>query len=96
MSEMYDKYTVAEWLEEKVYPLHYKLAMLKKNAEKLRNVRSWPARPYQPLPELEVLASSGGSTASQGRTEKQAQKHRVQAPDYYSSNRQRQRVSDKI
>ena len=93
LSEMYDKYTVAEWLEEKLYPMHYKLAMLKKNAEKLRSVRSWPARPFQPLPELEVLASTTGRPE---RTEPQVQKHRVQAPDYYSSkSRKRQRFSDR-
>ena len=87
LSEMYDKYTVSEWLEQKVYPMHSKLLTTRRNGEKLRSVHSWPVRPYQPLPEVERDFSS--STVQTPSTMVQAQGRRVQAPDYYSSRRHR-------
>ena len=86
LSEMYDRYTVAEWMEQKVYPMHSKLVNMRRKGEIMRSIRTWPARPYQPLPELEVDTAATVETHS---TKVQAQKHRVQAPDYYSSRRRR-------
>ena len=91
LSEMYDKYTVSEWIEQKLYPMHSKLVTMRRKGEKLRSVRSWPVRPYQPLPELEVDIST--TTMLTSSTRVQVQKRRVQAPDYYSSRRHRNKWS---
>ena len=89
LSEMYDRYTVAEWIEQKVYPMHHKLLTLRRKAELVKRVRKWPARPYQPLPELELLGVGVVTTLPTVATLAQVQKRRVQAPDYYSSRRRK-------
>ena len=91
LSEMYDKYTVSEWLEQKVYPMLTNLVTMRRNGEKLQSVRSWPVRPYQPLPDLEMDFST--STVLTSSAMVQAQGRKVQAPDYYSSRRHRRKWS---
>ena len=45
LSQVYDKYTVAEWIEQNIYPYILKLEKLKETAEELRKARVWPVRP---------------------------------------------------
>ena len=52
LSEMFDMYTVSEWLEQKILPLQLKLHDIRKQAELLNNLKSWPARPISPSAEL--------------------------------------------
>ena len=87
LSEMFDRYTVSEWMEQKVYPMHSKLVTIRKSATMMRTVRSWPARPYQPLAELEQLGVGMVTTAQPVVVHTDRNKRRVQAPDYYSSRR---------
>jgi hexosaminidase len=53
--EMFDHYTVSEWIEQKLYPLYSKLSSIKNQADDLRRVKYWPARPYPPLEALKGL-----------------------------------------
>lgn len=45
LSQVYNKYTVAEWIEQNIYPYILKLEKVKENAENLRKARVWPVRP---------------------------------------------------
>ena len=85
LSEMFDRYTVSEWMEQKVYPMHSKLVTIRKSATMMRTVRSWPARPYQPLAELEQLGVGMMTTVGPVVVLTDKQRHRVQPPNYYSS-----------
>ena len=49
---MFDHYTVSEWIEQKLYPMYSKLSLIRSEADELRRVKFWPARPYQPLEAL--------------------------------------------
>ena len=55
LSEMFDHYTVSEWVEQKLYPLYSKLSSIRSEADSLRRVKYWPARPYPPLEALKGL-----------------------------------------
>ena len=57
LSEVYDRYTVAEWIEQKVYPLYSKLENIRREADNLRTVRYWPARPYNTLEDIKELVN---------------------------------------
>ena len=87
LSEMFDRYTVSEWIEQKLYPMHSKLLAHRREAQRVRTVRSWPARPFQPLEELKVLGIGIVPTFHPVIADTGRPKRRVQAPDYYSSRR---------
>merc|ERR1712106_273906 len=55
LSEMFDHYTVSEWIEQKLYPMYSKLSHIRNEADTLRRVKYWPARPYEPLEALKGL-----------------------------------------
>ena len=55
LSEMFDDYTVNEWIEQKVYPLYDKLDHIRREADQLRTVKYWPARPYNTLEDIKEL-----------------------------------------
>lgn len=52
LREVFDEYTVAEWIEQNVYPMLRKLDLFRQTAESLKRASVWPARPLEPLPEL--------------------------------------------
>lgn len=52
LREVYDEYTVAEWIEENIYPYIVKMEKLWKEATNLKKAKVWPKRP---LPPLELL-----------------------------------------
>jgi len=92
LSEMFDRYTVSEWIEQKLYPMYSKLSALRQAGDGLRRVSSWPSRPYEPLEALKGLgigtlptSSSPPPRPQESSTERLRRK--VQAPDYYSSRR---------
>ena len=87
LSEMFDLYTVSEWIEQKLYPMHSKVATIRSEAESVRTVRSWPARPYQPLEELKLLGIGIVPTFQPVLPDNGQPKRKVQAPDYYSSRK---------
>merc|ERR1719410_3344083 len=55
LSEMFDHFTVSEWIEQKVYPMYSKLSRIRSEADNLRRVKYWPSRPYEPLEVLKGL-----------------------------------------
>jgi hexosaminidase len=52
LGEVYDDFTVGEWIEQKIYPMLTELAKMKKNAASLKKEKHWPSRPLPILPEL--------------------------------------------
>ena len=46
LAEMFDRFTVAEWIEQKVYPMYKRLGQLRQAADQLRTVSSWPSRSH--------------------------------------------------
>merc|ERR1719192_1807343 len=55
LAEMFDRFTVAEWIEQKLYPMYSRLSKLRQTADGLRGVSVWPSRPYEPLEALKGL-----------------------------------------
>ncbi|XP_069990222.1 hexosaminidase D isoform X1 [Penaeus vannamei] len=64
LSEWFDDWTVGEWLEERVWPLLHSLHKLQREAESMKAVRYWPARPLPLLPELAAYGVSQPSSIS--------------------------------
>ena len=46
LGEMFDRFTVAEWIEQKLYPMYSRLSKLRQTADGLRGVSVWPSRSY--------------------------------------------------
>lgn len=55
LSDIFDTYTVAEWIEQKIYPMTQQLEKLQKDATMLKSIHIWPKRPFAPLRDLERL-----------------------------------------
>lgn len=90
LGEMFDRFTVAEWIEQKVYPMYKRLSQLRQAADKLRTVTSWPSRPYEPLEALKTLGigvEPAPPPAKERAPPTERPRRKVQAPDYYSSRR---------
>ena len=67
LSEIFDKYTIAEWIEQKLYPTVLQLEQLQKASQQLKARHTWPRRPLPPLTDLlrigvTVLANTSSST----------------------------------
>lgn len=58
LSDIFDMYTVAEWIEQKLYPMIKQLEDMQRDATVLKSHRIWPKRPFPPLPDLERLGVS--------------------------------------
>lgn len=90
LSEAFDHYTQAEWIEQKVYPMYRDLSNIRNEADRLRRIKHWPRRPFEPLEALKGLGIGAAPTqAPEPSTGKP--KRLVQQPDYYSSRRARSR-----
>jgi hexosaminidase len=55
LAEVFDAYTVAEWVEQKLYPMVVQLEDMQRDATMLKSFRVWPKRPFAPLRDLERL-----------------------------------------
>lgn len=53
--EVFDKYTIAEWIEQKLYPIVLRLEELQKASQRLKSLRTWPRRPLPPLTDLQRI-----------------------------------------
>ncbi|XP_028967191.1 hexosaminidase D [Galendromus occidentalis] len=53
LREVFDEYTVAEWIEQNIYPTILKLDELKADADAMRLARTWPRRPLPINPDLQ-------------------------------------------
>ena len=67
---MFDHYTAAEWIEQKVYPMFSKLSKLRNQADELKRIKYWPSRPYPPL---EALTDMGIGVPTVSTTSKRPQ-----------------------
>lgn len=72
LKEIFDKYTISEWIEQKMYPLVVQMEELQKASQKLKTIKTWPRRPLPPLNDLQRLGvtilgnSTTGSSAAGG------------------------------
>ena len=73
LSEMFDHYTVSEWIEQKLYPMYSKLSHIRNEADGLRRVKYWPSRPYEPLEALKGLGIGVPQTQETDAVKKAAQ-----------------------
>nr|CAD7447511.1 unnamed protein product [Timema bartmani] len=55
MEEVFDSYTISEWVEQHVYPTILKLEQLQKDSVALKVPHLWPRRPFEPLRDLKRL-----------------------------------------
>lgn len=56
LREVYDEYTVAEWIEQNIYPYIVKMEKLWKEGMNLKKAKVWPRRPLPPLDTLRKFA----------------------------------------
>lgn len=55
MSEVFDYYTIAEWIEQRIYPYIIEIEKLQNDTAILKEVAVWPSRPLPPLKDLQRL-----------------------------------------
>lgn len=101
LREVFDEFTVAEWIEQRIYPMYKQIMELKKQSDQLKAVPHWSRRPLMPLKELEEFGigvdSDGednfgderekGSKFSNINDQTVRPKRLIQAPDFYRSPR---------
>lgn len=59
LKEVFDKFTVSEWIEENIYPYILRMEKIMKDAVDLKKARVWPKRPLPPLADLQRFMSPG-------------------------------------
>lgn len=64
LTEVYDEYTVSEWIEQKVYPLYKDLNDFKVRAESLKLRSTWPRRPFPVLKAVQDLLAPSTTTTT--------------------------------
>lgn len=55
LEDIFDPYTIAEWVEQRIYPDLKRLEQFAKDGESLKAVRFWAPRPLPPLQDLYKL-----------------------------------------
>lgn len=65
LTEIYDEYTVSEWIEQKIYPLYKDLNDFKVRAESLKLRSTWPRRPFPALKAVQDLLTPSTTTTTQ-------------------------------
>lgn len=55
LEPLFDWYTTAEWLEQRLYPLAKELDLVRDDSDRLRAVSAWESRPLEPLKDLTRL-----------------------------------------
>jgi len=55
LSDVFDAYTTAEWVEQRIYPYVVRLERVQNYALQLKSRRLWPRRPLPPLLDLKRL-----------------------------------------
>ncbi|RWS06838.1 hypothetical protein B4U79_08355 [Dinothrombium tinctorium] len=53
LKAVFDEYTVAEWIEQNIYPYILKMEAIMKNGIELKKAKTWERRPLKPLPDLQ-------------------------------------------
>lgn len=52
LTGIFDKYTISEWIEQRLYPMIRELEKIQKEAHDLKSKKTWPKRPLPMLKEL--------------------------------------------
>ncbi|XP_026470991.1 hexosaminidase D [Ctenocephalides felis] len=65
MEDIFDDFTIAEWVEQKVYPMIKQVEDLEESAKQMRDVNVWAKRP---LPKLKDLSRFGIPRVNQALT----------------------------
>jgi len=52
LTEIFDKYTISEWIEQRVYPMIKELEKIQKEAHNLKAKKTWSKRPFPMLKDL--------------------------------------------
>lgn len=52
LTGIFDKYTISEWIEQRIYPMIRELEKIQKEAHDLKTKKTWPKRPLPMLKEL--------------------------------------------
>jgi len=70
LTGIFDKYTISEWIEQRVYPMIRELEKIQKEAHDLKSKKTWPRRPLPMLNELLKIgvAEPEASTSSNDTT----------------------------
>lgn len=55
MNDIFDYYTIAEWIEQRIYPYILELEKIQNQSAVLKVVNTWPSRPLPPLKDLQRL-----------------------------------------
>lgn len=58
MEDVFDLFTITEWIEQRVYPYIVELEKIQNQSTVLRKVDVWPSRPLPPLKDLQRLGIS--------------------------------------
>lgn len=58
MEDVYDLFTITEWIEQRIYPYIIELERIQNQSSVLRRLDVWPARPVPPLRDLQRLGIS--------------------------------------
>ena len=65
LGEVFDRFTVAEWIEQKLYPHYKRLSALRAQADSLRRVSEWPSRSNNWMSLKDTLALLVAKTVQQ-------------------------------
>nr|XP_023018796.1 hexosaminidase D-like [Leptinotarsa decemlineata] len=52
MTEIFDNYTISEWIEQKIYPYVFEFELIQNQSIVLKSVNHWPSRPLAPLKDM--------------------------------------------
>lgn len=55
MAGIFDNYTIAEWIEQRIYPYVISLEQIQNQSSILKSVNTWPSRPLPVLKDLQRL-----------------------------------------
>ncbi|XP_039282555.1 hexosaminidase D isoform X2 [Nilaparvata lugens] len=64
--EIFDAYTVAEWIEQRIYPMVQQLESISRDSISLKTPRVWPRRPFPILNDLHRLGLQFSTDSSPG------------------------------
>lgn len=59
LREVFDKFTVAEWIEQNIYPYLLKMEKVMRDGVEMKKARVWPRRPLPPLEDLKRFGVGG-------------------------------------
>ncbi|CAH1118945.1 unnamed protein product [Phaedon cochleariae] len=55
MTDIFDNYTISEWIEQKIYPYVLEFEKIQNASVVLKSVNHWPSRPLDPMKDMQRL-----------------------------------------